>query len=108
MYTPIAGQTILPLSPGQDGNWQWDQKNNDGVQVAPGSYVLTFSFLDKNGAVQSMQLPFTVVASTVVLTRTLPTINLLWLVLIAAFVSGTVAYVVIRRPFGRKEQRETV
>ncbi len=38
VFSPIALAVITPLEPGQSISWDWDQKDDQGEQVPPGTY----------------------------------------------------------------------
>jgi len=40
VFTPIALQVVTPVDPGDKLEWVWNQKDNRGLQVPPGRYMV--------------------------------------------------------------------
>lgn len=40
VFSPIASQVIVTLRPGESKEWVWDQRDNEGRQVPPGTYTI--------------------------------------------------------------------
>ena len=44
VFSPIGAQVITAIRSKESQSWTWNQQNNDGVQVAPGTYTLKVSY----------------------------------------------------------------
>lgn len=63
-FSPVATQALEAIAAGQSKTWSWDQKGDDGQQVADGTYAVTVDF-SANGQAYSRSAAFTVVDATV-------------------------------------------
>ncbi len=50
--TPVAAQVVTTLQPGQNKEWVWDQLNNGGAQVSPGTYIVKLSYFNQPTAIE--------------------------------------------------------
>jgi len=46
IYTPMAAMVLTTVAPGDTRTWSWDQRDNSGLQVAPGTYTVELETMD--------------------------------------------------------------
>ncbi len=68
VFSPVAAQVITPVGPGATRTWTWNQRDNAGNQVPPGTYTVELSTANAGTfraafAIQAPALPDLVVDS---------------------------------------------
>ncbi|MBI4032323.1 hypothetical protein HY374_01315 [Candidatus Berkelbacteria bacterium] len=63
-FAPVATQALETIAAGQEKTWTWDQKGEDGQQVADGTYVVTVDYSAK-GQPYSRSAAFSIAATKI-------------------------------------------